>query len=602
MLIWGAKRRPSGPRHDRRNADRPQPNGGTGRSATDFLAVLREQAVLDQAQLDRLQSAMEGGRFDCLPVLATELGLIAEVDLSHALARFCGFGVLAPADLPEKAVLTDLLPPELCRRQRIVPVREDAASATVAIVDVFDHDLMGALAYSLARDVHFLVVGPAACEAALRTLYGEDSVGNGEAGGNGDGEDVIDDALDRLEDVSRRAPIIRLTNHLFRTAFEQGATDIHVEPGETELRVRYRVDGMLVLPETYQKSLHNGLSTRLKILAGLNIAERRLPQDGRMKMVDRGREVDVRVSVLPTPHGESLVLRLLGRSLAASGFEGLGLDAAMIGSIERMTERPNGLFLVTGPTGSGKTTTLYTALARVNDKTRKIITVEDPVEYRIAGVTQVQAHADIGLDFAAALRSILRQDPDIVMIGEIRDAETARIAVQASLTGHLVLSTLHTNSAAATITRLIDMGLQPYLLAAVLNGVVAQRLLRLLCDACKTETPATYAERRLVARRRPEYAERPLRLARPVGCPHCAGTGYRGRTVVAEVLDLDRTARSMIADGASEAEIEAHAHSLGMRSLASVGIGRVIAGDVCIEDVLRNLDLDGMPDLREAVS
>lgn len=583
MLIWGAKRQPTEARPDRR--------GDAGRievsQKADFLAFLGRAGHLEAQQIERIEAASAVRSFDCLPVLMTEMGLMPEHELTQLLAAFTGLDVTVREDLPQAPILIEELSRDFCQRQRILPIAADDRSATIAVVDVLDRQFMASLAYALnGRAVTMKVIGAATQEAAFRSLYGEEEVA-GELD-----DDLADDALDRLEDISRRAPIIRLANQLFRTAFEHGATDIHIEPGETDLRVRYRVDGTLVFPEVYSKSVHNGLATRIKILAGLNIAERRLPQDGRLKMVDRGSEVDVRVSVLPTPHGESLVLRLLGRRVAASGFESLGLDHRTADLVERMVRRPNGLFLVTGPTGSGKTTTLYTALDLINDQTRKIITVEDPVEYRIGGVTQVQAHADIGLDFAAALRSILRQDPDVVMIGEIRDGETARIAVQAALTGHLVLSTLHTNSAAATITRLLDMGLQSYLLAAVLNGVVAQRLIRLLCADCKVIEPASPEELVLIRHYRPDLAGKHVSLARPVGCPHCSGTGFRGRRIVAEALELDRHARQLVSDRADEAVIEDHARTCGFGSLAAAGIERALNHETSLQEVERILEVE----------
>jgi general secretion pathway protein E len=594
MLIWGSKHRPSKPRTDRRDeqrAARPADMDG-------FLDFLAGEDLLDQGQVERLRATLKSGRFECLPVLVTELGFLSETDLVTALSRFCDLPDFDPKDIPDTPLLSMVLDRDLCQRKRCLVLYDRPEETGIAIVDPFDADFMSSIRYVLDRPTRFFVVGPVAFEAASKAVFGAEAV---DGGGEGD-ENYLDDALDRLEDVSRRAPIIRLTNHIFRSAFDHGATDIHVEPGESELCIRYRVDGMLVFPETYPKAVHGGLSTRLKILSGLNIAERRLPQDGRMKMVDRGSEVDVRVSVLPTPHGESLVLRLLGRSLAAAGFSSLGFSTALTGSIRRMYDRPNGLFLVTGPTGSGKTTTLYSALAEVNDRTRKIITVEDPVEYRIGGVTQVQTQSDIGLNFAAALRSILRQDPDVVMIGEIRDAETAQIATQAALTGHLVLSTLHTNSAAAAVTRLIDMGLQPYLLAAVLNGVVAQRLLRLLCSACKTSAFANTQEELVIRNSSPSLRPGPIRLFRACGCDQCGGTGYRGRTVVAEALEVDRSMREMIADRASELLISDHARRKGMQSLAQSGMDRVLEGDVAFDDVIRSLDMEAMADAREAAA
>ncbi len=592
MLIWGSKNRPAHPRPDRRSADREPELPPAER----FLGFLVSEGHLDASQAERLRAALSAARIDCLPVLITELGFLAEADLTDALCRFSGLPPVKDAAFPEAPLFADSLSRDLCHRKRFFAIADDGETAGIALVDPLDEDLMASIAYALARPVNFFVIGTVTCEAGLKAVFGSETVEDD------DDSDFVDDALDRLEDLSRRAPVIRLTNHLFRAAFDHGATDIHVEPGENEVAVRYRVDGMLMHPETYPKTLISGLTTRLKILAGLNIAERRLPQDGRMKMVDRGSEVDVRVSVLPTPHGESIVMRLLGRSLAADGFPNLGFSSGQAEQIGSMCRRPNGLVLVTGPTGSGKTTTLYTALGAINDRTRKIITVEDPVEYRIGGVTQVQTQTDIGLDFASALRSILRQDPDVVMIGEIRDGETARIAVQAALTGHLVLSTLHTNSAAATVTRLIDMGLQSYLLAAVLNGVLAQRLVRLLCVDCKMPTIASREAETIIRRHRPDLKPGPLRLYNACGCERCAGTGYRGRTVVAEVMEVDRTIREMISDGVPELTLSRHMRVIGIQGLARAGIAKALDGEVAFEDVMRTLDLAGEDAAPEAAA
>ena len=578
MRVWGSKRRPGSPATDRRQGTRAE----AGPTALGFLDHLQAKGLMEPPAAERARLAFE--THGSLPIVITELGLLSEADLLAALEDFTGLPAAGAETLPAEPVLGERMGGAYCRRARVLALR-DGPPPVVGVVDPFATDLMAALAYSLGG-ASFRLIGPSTFEAAARRLFGETDANElGEGAEDGLGSD-----RERLEDAARQAPIIRLAHSLFRTAFELGASDIHIEPGETDLTARYRVDGVLVRPETLPKAVHTGLATRIKILAELNIAERRLPQDGRMKVVDRGREVDVRVSVLPTAHGEALVLRLLGQSRKEGSYEALGFPAPLAARIDAMADRPNGIFLITGPTGSGKTTTLYTLLQRLNDRTAKIITVEDPVEYRMAGVTQVQTHAAIGLDFAAALRSILRQDPDIVMVGEIRDGETARIAVQAALTGHLVLSTLHTNSAAAATTRLIDMGVEPYLLAAVLNGVLAQRLLRLLCPECREVAPASAAERARIERHRPDLASAPaLRLAHPVGCPHCNNTGYRGRTVVAEGLEIGRGLSAMIAARRNEAEIEETARQEGMQTLLGHGIDKALALETSLEEVLRSL-------------
>jgi general secretion pathway protein E len=459
----------------------------------------------------------------------------------------------------------------------VLPLSAGPEGLVVAVVDPFDPEIAQALAHLADLPIERRLVGPGGFERAHRAVYGD--AAPDEDGG-------ADDDLARLQDVASQAPIVRLAARLVRKAFELSASDIHLEAEEADMRVRYRVDGVLVEAERLAKSVQLALTTRIKIQAGLNIAERRLPQDGRMKAPDRGQEVDIRVSTLPTAHGESVVLRVLDGSRRVDDFAGLGFDAPAIARIETMTARPNGLVLVTGPTGSGKTTTLYAALKRLNGPHLKVVTVEDPVEYRMAGVNQVQAHPGIGLDFAAALRSILRQDPDVVMVGEIRDGETARIAVQASLTGHLVVSTLHTNSAAAAVTRLMDMGVEPYLIAATLNGVVAQRLVRRLCDDCAAPLPATERERHALG----ASAAAPLRLRRPCGCPACNGTGYHGRMVVSEAMLLDGPLRGMIAERAGEQAIAERARQSGMVTLAESGRALAATGQTSLDEVGRVLE------------
>ncbi|UYW26385.1 ATPase, T2SS/T4P/T4SS family [Methylorubrum extorquens] len=573
LSVWGSKSRPRRILQDRRGRDRH----GCG-AAEAFVERLAASEVLDAAGRERALAALDRPGRRPLPVLLTELGLIHEVALVAALSDATGLAILREEDWPATPVLPELVGADYCARARVLPVAEAPGRLVVAVVDAFDPEIPAALEHLTDRSVECRLVGPGSFERAHRAVYG-DAASDDEAGAG-------DDDLARLADVASQAPIVRLAARLVRKAFELSASDIHLEAEEADMRVRYRVDGVLVEAERLAKSVQLALTTRIKILSGLNIAERRLPQDGRMRAPDRGQEVDIRVSTLPTAHGESVVLRVLDGSRRIEDFASLGFDAPAIARIEAMTNRPNGLVLVTGPTGSGKTTTLYAALRRISGPHLKVVTVEDPVEYRMAGVNQVQAHPGIGLDFAAALRSILRQDPDVVMVGEIRDAETARIAVQASLTGHLVVSTLHTNSAPATVTRLMDMGVEPYLIAATLNGVVAQRLVRRLCAACAILAPADDQERLRLG----VAPGTPLRLKRACGCAACNGTGYRGRMVVSEIMPLDADLRGLIADGAGEQAIAARARAAGMVSLVETGRARVIAGDTTLDEIGRVLE------------
>ena len=541
------------------------------RDVAGFLRHLVDAGLLEAGHDARaaaaLRQTVSGTDFSLL----TDLGLIEEAPLVEALAAFHDTEVTTADTLPTSLPVVGAVPGSYWSRARMIPLRDDADALLVAAVDVFDADKRAALAHLLDKPVRATVIGASVFESALRSLGTSEDAGAGDL--PDDFAQVEQDDLARLQDVASQAPIIRLGSRLLKTAFELNASDIHIEPGESDVRVRYRVDGVLVGAETLPKAVQMALTTRFKILAGLNIAELRLPQDGRMKVVDRGAATDLRVAALPTANGEALVMRILRQSRKVGTLSTLGFMTEAEARFTGMVGRPNGIVLVSGPTGSGKTTTLYTALAMLNGTERKIITVEDPVEYRIAGVSQVQTHAAIGLDFAAALRSILRQDPDIVMIGEIRDGETAKIAVQAALTGHLVLSTIHTNSAAATVTRLVEMGIEPYLIAATLNGVVAQRLVRLLCTGCAVPEPG--------GRHRPG----------PGGCPQCNNTGYRGRSVVGEVMEVDATLRDLVAAGAPAGAIEAAAIRAGMATLAVSAMAKVEAGETTLAEAMRHVEL-----------
>ena len=447
--------------------------------------ILIRQGQCDAQTVDRgRRVANESGQR--LDLVLLQLGLVTERGLAEGYATLLGVQIAGPARYPEAPLFPERLTPRFLRTARVLPLAVEDNTVVLAVADALDEYSPAAIAAATGMPVRLEIAVPIELEAAYGKLYPEGDAAAAEGGA--DGGEALEEDAERLKDLASEAPVIRLVNQLIGRAVETHASDIHIEPFEDRLRVRYRYDGVLHEADGQPARLAPAIISRVKIMAKLDIAERRLPQDGRIKLAVRGTEIDFRVSTTPTLYGEKVVLRVLDRSSVVFDYEKLGLPANVVADWTRCLELPNGILLVTGPTGSGKTTTLYTGLTTINAVTRNIVTVEDPIEYQLQGINQTQIKPQIGLNFAAMLRSILRQDPDVIMVGEIRDLETAQIAVQAALTGHLVLSTLHTNSASATITRLRDLGLEDYLLTAVLRGVLAQRLVRRLCDACKSET------------------------------------------------------------------------------------------------------------------
>jgi len=453
------------------------------------------------------------------------------------------------------------------------------------MVDPLDDFTLRAAAAVTGLPVAAEVALPIDLEGALNRLYPETAPFRPQ---DGDTSEPVEEDAERLRDLASEAPVIRLVNQIVAHAVETQASDIHIEPMEDRLWLRYRYDGVLHEVEAPPRGLGAAIVSRIKIMSHLDIAERRLPQDGRLKLAVRGVDVDFRVSTLPSMHGETVVLRVLDRSAVEFNFAKLGLPETITRSLKGLFDMPNGMLLVTGPTGSGKTTTLYTGLASLDAVARKIVSVEDPIEYQLAGVNQIQVKPQIGLTFASLLRSIMRHDPDVIMVGEIRDLETAQIAVQASLTGHLVLSTLHTNSAAATVTRLRDMGLEDYLVTAVMKGVLAQRLVRRLCVHCRKENaaPQDLVDRMGLARR---TNQRPIMLHSPVGCPHCRQTGYRGRLAIAELLLPNAEIEHLIFTGADHSAIERAAVKAGMKTMFESGLDAALAGMTTIGEVTRSI-------------
>lgn len=553
-----------------------------------FGSTLVARGLLDEVSLSRAQRAQakSGERFD---FVLTRLGLISEADLTGAVADELSLPLATAKSFPIEPILLETLPAEFLKTNRLIPIERGEDRLVVAMADPFNDQAVEAISYLIECPVERQVAVPADFDRAMNALY-MDASADGAIPGLGHPTDAVggDADVERLRDIASEAPTIRLVNRLIANAVEQGASDIHVEPLEDCVRVRYRVDGVLHVSERFAPDMHAAITSRIKIISRLDIAERRLPQDGRIKLAVRGHDIDFRVSTTPTLHGEKVVLRILDRSGVELDFERLGFTEPLLGKFQALLQQPNGIILVTGPTGSGKTTTLYTALTQLNRPDRNICSVEDPVEYQLAGINQMQVQPSIDLTFARALRSLLRQDPDILMIGEIRDLETAQIAIQSSLTGHLVLSTVHTNSASATVTRLIDMGVEDYLLSSTVTGILAQRLVRRLCRNCAApydDVPPHVQE--LIARHGDCSLPERFELRRAVGCDQCRETGYAGRTTVAELLVIDDEIRGLITGGASSSDLEKSATASGFRTLFEDGIYKAFCGETTIDEVLR---------------
>ena len=517
--------------------------------------------------------------------ILVKLGLVSERDVAQALADQLGLALVERKDFPDELPIDAQVSPKFLKENRTLILSEEDGELTVATADPLNRYALDALGLLTGKKVLPRLALASEIEAALEQRYAAKGRSDGAAGGDEDAARFLDDA-EHLKELASEAPVIKLVNLLIHQAVDSGASDIHIEPFENRLKVRYRIDGLLRDVQAPPTRSAAAVVSRIKIMANLNIAERRLPQDGRFKVRVRGSEIDLRVSTVPIMHGESVVLRLLHRDDVALDFGPLGFSPGMEQAMLDVLAMPHGILLVTGPTGSGKTTTLYAALKHLNTPDRKILTVEDPVEYNIDGVNQIQVKPQIGLTFANALRSIVRQDPDVIMIGEMRDQETAKIAVQSALTGHLVLSTVHTNDAAGSITRLLDMGVEDYLLTSTINAAQAQRLVRRLCRHCRAPyTPTAELVRRWALDG--VAGDRPITLYRAVGCEHCHDTGYAGRSAVVELLVMNDPLRELVLKHADAGEIARAAAAHGMRSMFEDGLRKSLAGETTIEEVLR---------------
>ena len=544
----------------------------------ELVDFLLQRGRLDAVHRERVL-ALRRERGESESVIITRLGMIGEREMAEHLAEFLALPLAVGADYPGAPLVPGALGADYLARARALPLRDTQEGLVLAMADPSDAATIKAVRLAVGKPVQPWVAVPSELAAALERLYGESVLRANVAPRGATPEDVK-----RLADLASEEPAIRYVNWLIAHAVALRASDIHIEASPDRVIQRLRIDGLLRDIDPPPAGLHDNIVSRIKIMAGLNIAERRLPQDGRFRLVVEGREIDLRISIVPTLHGESVVMRLLDRDRAPLDLAELGFGAELRRGLQRLLELPSGMILVTGPTGSGKTSTLYAALQQLNDRERKILTVEDPVEYQLPGINQIPVRPAIGLTFANLLRSLLRQDPDIILVGEIRDLETAEIAAQASLTGHLLLSTVHTNDAVSTIVRLVDMGLEDYLLASVLRGVVAQRLVRCLCRACRQayEPPPELLERSGLA-----ALGGGTSLQRAVGCAQCNGTGYRGRTAIAELLVLDDAMRHLVLTRAGAPALLAAARAQGLVELRSDGLAKALAGVTSLEEVMR---------------
>ena len=524
-----------------------------------------------------------------------KLGYISDDEVTEFIASQYNVPSINLDEYEIEQEILDLIPKEVAERHKILPVSRAGTSLVVAMADPTNLHAIDDVKFLTGYNVEPVVASESAIESAMERHYTAPLASYDEVmdGFNAeefdfDAEGDADENVLELEKLSEDAPVIRLVNLILVNAIKKNASDIHVEPYEKAFRVRYRVDGVLHEEMRPPLKLKNALTSRLKIMSKLDIAERRLPQDGRIKLkLGKGREMDFRVSVLPTLFGEKVVLRLLDKSNLQLDMTKLGFDPAPLKNFKEAIHNPYGMVLVTGPTGSGKTTTLYSAMSELNQTDVNISTAEDPVEFNLYGINQVQMHEDIGLNFAASLRSFLRQDPDIIMVGEIRDFETAEIAVKAALTGHMVLSTLHTNDAPSTISRLLNMGVEPFLVTASVNLVLAQRLGRKLCSECKVPDPGATQESLLDAGVTPEQLKAGFQAMIGKGCSRCGDTGYKGRVALYEVMVFDEVLKDLVLQGCSTAELKSEAIRRGMQSLRMAGLKKIGEGITSMAEVLR---------------
>jgi len=553
-------------------------------------SLLLKAKVITEEQLSKAKELQQQSG-ELLGSSLIKLGFLDEAKLLSTLSEQYGLPIVKLEGQESNPDVTALVPHNIAQKHHLLPLELNGSTLTVAMADPSNILALNDVKFITGFDIQVVLASEVELKAHIEKLYegsvSYDSIIDDLGGENVEVVDISDDFdLQALEKATEDAPVVKLVNAVLTDAIKKGASDIHIEPYEKVFRVRFRIDGVLyeIMKPPYK--LKNAITSRLKIMADLDIAERRLPQDGRIKLkLGNRKEMDFRVSVLPSLFGEKVVLRLLDKSNLQTDLQKLGFDAAQMGAFTEAIYKPYGLVLVTGPTGSGKTTTLYSALTELNKSTVNISTAEDPVEFNLPGINQLQVHEDIGLNFAAGLRSFLRQDPDIIMVGEIRDYETAEIAIKASLTGHLVLSTLHTNDAPSTINRLLNMGVEPFLVASSINIIIAQRLARRVCEGCRKEL-AVNPEVLVNVGINPAEAKH-LKVYYGTGCTKCSGTGYKGRIALYECMAMSDQLKEFVLNGASATEIKREAIRQGMSTLRMSGLNFLKQGVTTIEEVLR---------------
>ena len=558
-----------------------------------LLALIREQGLIDDLQYEEVVAEFKRSGAPVVQLLQ-DFGIMKLDDILHVIAGHIGADVVSLKDREYPPELLQTVPARVAQMYHCLPVAVNNGTVQLALADPLDATRADEIHFAIKRDVQIVVADPEEIKKTIDRLYGQDEASGDfseilkELGTDADIAREVDEAAEdskRLEDLANEAPIVKFVSLVLQQAIQDRASDIHFEPFETDFRIRYRVDGALYEMAPPPKHLALPVISRLKVMANLNISERRMPQDGRINLTIANRQVDLRMSTLPTQFGESVVLRVLDRAAVNLEIESLGFPKYVYDFVTEVILRPNGIFVVTGPTGCGKTTTLYSCLRRVNAIDSKLLTAEDPVEYDIEGIMQVAINDAVGMTFGKALRSFLRQDPDIIMVGEMRDLETAQISIQASLTGHLVLSTLHTNDAPGAVTRLVDMGVEPFLISSTLMAVLGQRLVRTICKNCRTPFEPTEKQLEMLNLSPHDLGDKVFHYGR--GCSACNDTGYKGRKGIFELLVISDAIRTLINERAPTVVLRQKAVELGMVTLREDGLRGIFEGDTTIEEVVK---------------